>query len=604
MRSIPFLLRVQLLLPLFLASCITGPETRSRPDDSAGASRPNVVLIVTDDQGWGDFGFQGNPVIRTPRLDRLAEGSARLESFYVHPVCTPTRAALMTARAPQRTRAFDTWIGRAMMEPEEVTVAEALRDAGWATGIFGKWHLGDCPPMRAIDQGFEEALVHRGGGIGQPADPEGGEGRYTDPVLFHNGERVEPIGYCTDIYFEAAQRWIRSSVESGRPFFAYLPTNAPHAPYHDVPEALLEEYAAVDLSADAFPSSEGHPLPEDDNHDRLARIFAMITNIDENVGRLLDELETLGISEDTLVLFLVDNGPNTRRWVGGRRGSKAEVYEGGVRSPFLARWPGRLEPGVASDRVSCDMDVMPTILEACGVAVPAPVEIDGRSLLPLLERREVEWNDRAITLQAHRGDHAVRYHNFFTRTDRWKLLNASGFGREVERVEPRFELYDMVADPLELVDVATDHPEVVRELCATYDAWFDDVSSTRPDNFAPPRIHLGEETAPWVDLTRQDWRRLVGDGWGGAHAQGEWAVQVVAEGPFDVRVRLLEANRARRATLRVGLASWSVDLPPESKEVTFEALRFPLGPAALRVDLDDGERKYGPYQVEVRRVLR
>ncbi|MEX2399391.1 MAG: sulfatase-like hydrolase/transferase, partial [Rhodothermales bacterium] len=312
------------LLHLFLASVIGCMAAllvgcTDVPDDagSPGDDRPNVILIMTDDQGYGDFGFTGNPVIRTPNLDALSEESVRLSPFYVSPVCAPTRASLMTGRYNYRTRVVDTWLGRAMMEPDEVTVAEVLRDGGYATGIFGKWHLGDNYPMRPRDQGFEEVLVHRGGGIGQPSDPPGGEGAYTDPILFHNGEEVRMEGYCTDIYFDEAMRWMDSAREEGRPFFAYVSTNAPHGPYHDVPEQLYEEYRAMDLSPARFPQDAGHPLPEENDPDRLARIFAMITNIDDNVGRLMQYLEHAGMADNTLVLFLLDNGPNTRRYVAG-----------------------------------------------------------------------------------------------------------------------------------------------------------------------------------------------------------------------------------------------------------------------------------------------
>ncbi len=582
--------------PLLAAALIAGCAA---PDPGAGPARgPNVVLVMTDDQGWGDFGFQGNPLIRTPNLDTLSEASARLETFYVSPVCTPTRACLMSGRWCQRTRAFDTWIGRAMMDPEEVTLAEVLRDAGWATGIFGKWHLGDCHPMRAMDQGFEETLVHRGGGIGQPADPEGGEGRYTDPVLFRNGERVETEGYCTDVYFSEALEWMRRMRAEDRPFFAYIPTNAPHGPFHDVPEELYADYAAQDLSPGLFPQAPGHPLPEEHDADRLARIFAMITNVDENVGRLLAGLEEMGALEDTLLVFLVDNGPNTRRYVGGMRGAKSAVYEGGVRSPFLAHWPARLEAGVASDRVAAHVDVMPTVLEACGVAVPGGLDLDGRSLLPLLERRPVAWPDRSLVIQAHRGDRAVRYHNFMLRTQRWKLLNASGFGKEVEEVEPRFELYDMSADPLELTDLATEHPEVVAHLRATYDVWFDDVSLTRPDNYAPPRIHIGHPAAPEVCLTRQDWRRMREGGWGG-RSMGHWEVRVVEPGPFRVRVRFLDDMEPSRATLRLGSREWTAEPAAGAGEHVFEEVTLKPGPGRLEVELEDEEGICGPYQVIV-----
>jgi len=548
------------------------------PEPPAG-----IVLIVTDDQGYGDFGFYGNANIRTPQLDAMAERSARLDPFYVHPVCAPTRAALMTGRHPQRTGAIDTWVGRAMMAPEEVTVAEVLRDAGWATGIFGKWHLGDCYPMRAMDQGFAETLVHRGGGIGQPADPEGGEGKYTDPVLFHNGERLEAEGYCTDVFFDAALQWIRAQHAAERPFFAYVPTNAPHGPFHDVPEALRKSYAEAGLD------------------DRTARIFAMITNVDENVGRLFDTLAELDIVKDTLVIFLVDNGPNGERYVAGLRGIKGHVYEGGVRSPFFAHWPARLapgEPGVPGSRFSAHVDVLPTILEAAGVPLPEGVQLDGRSTLALLERRELDGPERTLVVQAHRGDTPVRYHNFFLRTQRWKLVNASGFHRNVGRVEPDFELYDILADPFEEHNLAAQRRDFVGELVARYDAWFDDVGANEPSNFAAQPIHLGADAAPRVALTRQDWRGAV---WS-PRALGHWVVEVVAPGPFDVRVRFLEGEAPRRLRLRIGPVDVRAAVPEGAREHTLTGIHFAPGRAIFAVELDDGEGPFGPYQVIVTRL--
>ena len=257
-----------------------------------------------------------------------------VEQFYVCPVCAPTRAALMTGLYTQRTTAIDTYIGRAMMGSEETTIAEMLSEAGYATGIFGKWHLGDCYPLRPIDQGFDTALVHRGGGIGQPSDPVGAERRYTDPALIRDGEPEAFEGYCTDIYFDEAAAWITRRAEAGTPFFAYIATNAPHGPFHDVPEDWLAHYR--DQPLEDIPEGPGHPVPHLDNPDRLARIFAMISNIDENVGKLLGVLDELEIADETLILYLHDNGPNTRRFAAGLRGMKSEVYEGGVRSPLIA----------------------------------------------------------------------------------------------------------------------------------------------------------------------------------------------------------------------------------------------------------------------------
>jgi len=416
-----FSLRLALLIALAFA--IHWPF--SSPVLAAAAKPPNVVLIMTDDQGYGDFGVMGNRVIETPHLDAMAGRSASMSTFYVCPVCTPTRACLMTGRYNYRTRAIDTYVGRAMMEPAEVTVAEVLRKAGYATGIFGKWHLGDCYPMRPIDQGFEEALVLRGGGLAQPSEPRENDRHYTDPILFHNGQQVSTKGYCTDVYFAAATKFIEQAQRAGRPFFVYLPTNAPHSPFHDVPEALRKHYRQKDLASILVDPLQGKPLA--DAIDRLSRIAAMITNIDQNVGRLFARLDRLGLTDETLVIFLVDNGPNSRRFVGPFRGSKTDVLEGGIRSPLWLQWPGHLQPGTTRDEPAAHIDLMPTILEACQVELPAHVKLDGRSLLPLLRDPADRWPDRYLATQWHRGDRPARYHHFMIRDARWKLLHNSNF---------------------------------------------------------------------------------------------------------------------------------------------------------------------------------
>ena len=370
----------------------------------------------------------------------------------------------MTGRYNYRTRAIDTYVGRAMMEPKEVTLAEILKKAGYTTALFGKWHLGDNYPMRPQDQGFDEVLMHRGGGIGQPSDPIGGERKYTDPVLFHNGTETPQKGYCTDIYFDNALNWIEKQVNNNQSFFAYLPTNAPHSPYKDVPKELYEMYKKMNLNNDQFPQEKGHPLPTKTDTDKLARIFAMITNIDDNVGKLFKKLEKLGQLENTLVLFMVDNGPNTRRYVAGMNGKKTNVYEGGVRSPLFVHWQGKLKAGHANDRVVAHIDILPTILEACGLPVPQNVKLDGRSFFKLLTNQKANWTDRNIVIQAHRGDQPVRYHNFMIRNQKWKLLHNSGFGKENFEGEPKFELFNMVDDPLEMTNLVNDYPDITNKM--------------------------------------------------------------------------------------------------------------------------------------------
>jgi arylsulfatase/arylsulfatase A len=261
-------------LAIGLAVCGFLADSRFAPARLIAADqlRPNVILIMTDDQGYGDLGVHGNPIIRTPHFDAMAKGSATLKYFYVSPVCTPTRACLMTGRYNYRTRAIDTFRGRAMMDPAEVTVAEMLKEAGYATGIFGKWHLGDCYPMRAIDQGFEMALVHRGGGIGQPSDPPGAEGKYTDAVLFRNGVAEPTKGYCTDVYFAEGMKWAAAAAAKNQPFFLYLPTNCPHGPFDDVPPEKYAHYKQQTIAADKFPDAKGgHPVAKQMDADTQAR---------------------------------------------------------------------------------------------------------------------------------------------------------------------------------------------------------------------------------------------------------------------------------------------------------------------------------------------
>jgi arylsulfatase/arylsulfatase A len=549
---------------------------------------------MTDDQGYGDFGVTGNRVIQTPNLDAMAGRSATMSRFYVSPVCAPTRASLMTGRYNYRTRAIDTYIGRAMMEPNEVTIAEILSGAGYATGIFGKWHLGDNYPMRPMDQGFSESLVHRGGGIGQPSDPEGAEGKYTDALLFHQGKPTPTKGYCTDVYFSAAMDWIETTQKSGKSFFAYIPTNAPHGPFHDVPKEEYELYKGMDLTPAML--GKGNPGLAD----RIARIYAMITNIDRNVGRLFARLDALKLTENTLVIFLVDNGPNGPRYIAGMRGAKTSVYEGGIRSPFFAHWPARLKPGEASRFVSAHIDMLPTILDACSVEPPKGLEIDGRSLLPLLERKKIKLADRAICIQAHRGDQPVRYHNFAYRTNRWKLVHASGFGRENFQGAPKIELYDMDLDPLEKKDLAAEKPELFAKLKKGYDAWFDDVGSTRPDNYAPPRIWLGTEHENPSVLTRQDWRHVKGRPWG-ADSRGYWLVHVARGGTFEVHARFRPRNVDGSISLAFGGQKRAGKIAKGATSHTFEGLNLKPGDTRVEVVLVHGKVDRGPWQVDVKR---
>jgi arylsulfatase A-like enzyme len=561
---------------------------------------PNIVLIMTDDMGYGDLGVHGNPVIHTPNIDAMARRSASMSTFYVSPVCAPTRASLMTGRYNYRTRCIDTYIGRAMMDTEEVTVAELLAENGYATGIFGKWHLGDSYPMRPMDQGFEESLIHRGGGIGQPSDPPGGEGRYTDPILFRNGVQEPQTGYCTDVYYSNAMAFIEQSTQKKKPFFVYLPDNCPHGPFDDVPPQDLAAYKATNLDSSRFPQEKGHTLPAKADHDTLARIFAMVTNVDRNIGRLQQKLESLGIAENTIVIFMVDNGPNTRRYVAGFNGNKSTVWEGGIRSPFFVQWPSRLKAGHVSDIPSAHIDVLPTLLDAAGVAQPKTLKLDGRSMLPFLEGKPGNVQDRYLTIQSHRGDQPVRYHNFMIRNSRWKLVHPSGFGRESLAGKPNFQLFDLATDPYELTNVAASNPEVVSQMKAEYDRWFDDVGSTRPDNYSPPRICVGTKYENPVVLTRQDWRHTDGRPWA-RDSKGHWLL-TATNGQARVHCRFSPSPTAGTATLRINGDTQTVELAPEATICDFPNVVMPAGPVKLEVELAHGDKSRGVHQADLEYV--
>ena len=564
-------------IPLALL-CLTTVLTVASP--AGAADRPNVVLIMTDDQGWGDLGVHGNDAIRTPHLDALARQGVRFTRFYAGPVCTPTRASLMTGRYHLRTRAIDTYRGRAVMHPDEVTLAETLSQAGYRTGIFGKWHLGDHHPSRPIDQGFAEALVHWGGGIAQPADPPQGNS-YFDPWLEHNGRLVRTKGYCSDVYTDAALRFIDDAGdrdESGKPFFLYLAFNAPHDPLQ-VADDLVRPYRAAGLD------------------EQTAKVYAMVENADANVGRLLARLDERKLADDTLVIFLTDNGPAGQRFNGGLRAAKGSVYEGGIRVPCFARWPARFPAGRTLDRVAAHIDLAPTVLAACGVAPPPGVKLDGLSLLPLLEDAEVDWADRTLYFQWHRGDAPDRGRACAAVSDRYKLVQPKG----VEEGPPPpmdapWELYDLTADPGEQRDLAAAMPDLVERMHAGYDAWFADVTATR--GFDPVRISLGTEHENPVLLTRQDWR---GAGWGKTDA-GHWDVHVAAAGAYKVTLIFDAADMARKASLGAGDASVGADVPAGTAEHTVDHVELKAGDTRVTARLDGAGSTSGVRYLRVERI--
>jgi arylsulfatase A-like enzyme len=520
---------------------------------------PNVIILITDDQGFGDLSLHGNPHLATPHIDSIGRDGIRFSQFQVSPVCSPTRSSLMTGRYNYRTGVVDTYLGRSLMHPGEVTLPEYLARAGYRTGIFGKWHLGDNHPMRAMDQGFEESIVCNGGGIGQPSDPPANS--YYDPVLQHNGRARRFTGYCTDIFFDQATRWIER-VKKDR-FFCYLSTNAPHDPLTIAAEKV-EPFRAQGLD------------------EPTARTYAMIANIDDNVGRLLAFLRRQKLERDTLLIFLTDNGPQRDRFNAGMRGRKGTVYQGGIRVPCFWKWPGGWTGGREVNRIAAHIDILPTLLELAALKAGGP-PLDGRSLLPLLRDEPVEWADRTLFTQWHRGDEPELFRACAARNQRYKLVD----GRE---------LYDLLADPGETRDVAAERPEIARKLRAQTEAWFRDVSATR--GYAPPRIHIGTPHENPVTLTRQDWRgpRASWDPTG----LGHWELDIRAAGSYRVTLRMPALPAAGQAELRIGDFTARQPVAAGATEVLFVA-PLPAGAARLESVLTVGGATFGAHYVDILR---
>jgi arylsulfatase A-like enzyme len=542
---------LKLILPLGLVAAALMPV--------GAATRPNVLIVITDDQGFGDLGCHGNPILKTPTIDAFAKQATELTNFYVSPVCSPTRSSLLTGRYNYRTGVVDTFLGRSMMHPDEVTLAEMLRDAGYRTGLFGKWHLGDNYPMRPQDQGFQEVLMHRGGGIAQPSDPPGGS-TYADPVLFRNGKQEKFKGYCTDVFTDAAIKFIGS--DTTKPFLAYVAYNCPHAPYQ-VQGKDWQPYKGIDLGPDAFPKVGSPWAGKKLNQEEIGKAYWMIANIDWNFGRLLAK-----VPDDTIVIFMSDNGAGGVRWNAGLRNRKGTVYEGGIKVPFFVRWKGHIAEAKKLDRPAAHIDLTPTILGLLNVRAPAGVKMDGRSLVPFLLGQMTDWLDRTLFFQWHRGDVPELGRAFAARGPRYKLVQAAGVNPG--KYMPKYELFDLTNDPFEEKDLAAEKPEVVRDLRAQYEAWFADVKSTR--NFVGPRIHLGSDQEPVTVLTRQDWRGPKA-GWGPT-SEGYWDLFVERPGKYRVTLDFDTATEDRRALVDNGKVRDKVDVPAGRTRAVIEMPMF------------------------------
>ncbi|MEX0321303.1 MAG: arylsulfatase [Puniceicoccaceae bacterium] len=445
-----------LLIALFAALPLFGKSLKN--------TRPNIILVMTDDQGMGDLSCLGNPILKTPNLDKFYHMSTRFTEFHVSPTCAPTRSALMSGRHEFRNGVTHTIKERELMALSSTTFPQLLNKSGYETGIFGKWHLGDIDEYQPYNRGFSETFIHGAGGIGQSypgscADfPPNrvAETRYFDNAILHNDTIVNTDGFCTDVFFEAALGFIKKNHESGTPYFAYITPNAPHGPM-----IAPEEYAKRWL---------------DDGWDKnTAGRYGMIENIDDNFGLLMQKLDQWDAWDNTLVIFMTDNGQagrggkkdgkNMKMWTAGFKTGKGSPFEGGTHVPAFWRWKGVLKEGQDINALTAHIDVFKTFCDLAGVAVPKGIQkIDGRSMLPLLEDPKARWKDR--TLFVHKGrwekgedPNLSKLKDCAVRTQRWRFVNNK-------------ELYDISKDPYEEVDVAAQYPEVIARLRKAYDKWW------------------------------------------------------------------------------------------------------------------------------------
>lgn len=419
-------------------------------------SRPNIVLIITDDQGYGDFACHGNPIIKTPNLDRLHAASVRFTDFQVSPTCSPTRCSIMTGKHEFRSGVSHTILERERMALRAVTLPQVLKTVGYSTGIFGKWHLGDEPEYQPNRRGFDEVFVHGAGGIGQTYPGSCGDApdnSYFNPAILHNGKFVKTQGYCTDVFFRQATHWIEQQKERG-PFFAYISTNAPHDPLI-VPEKYERLYT--------------DRVPE-----RTAKYWGMITNIDENVGRLLDQLNAWGIDRDTLVVFMNDNGGThgCKLFNAGMKGQKGSMWLGGTRAASFWSWPGKLQPRDVN-RLAAHIDILPTLAELAGATIPAEAgALDGGSLVPLLKNPSADWPDRYLITHVGRWPKGAVIDDFqYVRA----AIRNTNFSLVFTSPNEPPQLYDLRNDYGQQKNIAGEHPEVLAQLKEKYDQWWREV---------------------------------------------------------------------------------------------------------------------------------
>ena len=549
-----------LLVALAALSARSAETARGAAETARGATQPNVIIVWTDDQGYGDLSCHGNPVLKTPNLDKLHAQSVRFTDFHVAPMCTPSRGQLMTGRDAAANGATAVCQGRSMIREGVPTVAESFRTAGYRTGHFGKWHLGDSYPYRPQDRGFDETVHHAAWGITSLADYWGND--YFDDTYRHNGTLQKYEGYCNDVWFREAMAWMKQRADNKEQFFCYLATNVPHAP----------------LNVEAKYSEPYHR--KFDGKDVPAGFYGMIANFDENMGKLEEFLRASGLRENTLLIFMTDNGSANRQAVeihnAGMRGTKTTLWEGGHRVPCFVRWPaGQLGEPRDIDQLTQIQDLLPTLTDLCGLQKPEAAVWDGTSLAGLLRGTRDSLPDRKLVVQ-YGAD--LQKWRACVMWKKWRLIDGK-------------DLYDLETDLHQDRNVADQHPEVVKAMSDHYEEWF---AAVEPLFNETRYIHLGSERQNPIMMYSSDWQGGYADNRGGlsaGSATGKWPVVVEQSGTYEVKLRRWppeaqtplggkaklkdspanfgQARPIAKARLKVGGFDRTIDCPPGSTVASF-----------------------------------
>lgn len=488
--------------------------------------KPNVIIVITDDQGKGDLACEGNQFVKTPTIDKFYSDAVRFTNYHVSTTCAPTRGAIMTGRHSNRVNVFHTINGRSILFEDEVTLPQIFAQNGYTNAMFGKWHLGDNYPFRPEDRGFHEVIRHGGGGVGQGPDYWGND--YFDDTYWHNSKMEKYDGYCSDVFFNGALDFIETNKD--KPFFCYISTNAPHSPYN-----LPKEY---------FDLYQGKKYK--DINERTLRFYGMITNIDDNFKKLEDKLEDLGIADNTIVIFTTDNGTAAGRSVynAGLKGGKGSQYEGGHRVPLYIRWPdGKLTGGKDIDELVAHYDLLPTFVDLLGLDFNPVKKLDGKSLTPLLDPNNETWENRILYMDTQREQNLIKYRKYTVMDKDWRLVDGK-------------ELYNINNDLGQQNNIISAHPEVAARLSVGYETWWQSfVDEEVNERYAYIKVGSPKDNPSRISAHDMIVGKYSGS-WHqngaitGTRAGGKWKIEFVEDGAYKISLRRFprESNLGINAT--------------------------------------------------------